>query len=149
MKSLGRLSFILSLPLLRIYLRRSRRAYGLIICGTEVVLVKGWLGRQKWQLPGGGTKRGETSQEAVVREVKEEVGLDIKPENLKYLLSGRWQTDSLGHDYDIYECRVAKKKPLTTLRPELIETAWVKAVDIDPADCPAEIVEALRAANLL
>lgn len=149
MKFLGRLSFILSLPLLRAYLRRSRRAYGLIVCGNEVVLVKGWLGRQKWQFPGGGTRHGETSPETIVREIKEEVGLDIDSKSLKYISSGRWQTDGLGHDYDFYLCKFPSKKSLKTRRPELIEAAWVKVSDLDATNCSSEIIEALHKVNLL
>jgi len=36
----------------------------------------------KWSFPGGAVELGETTQEAAVREVKEETGLDIKIERL-------------------------------------------------------------------
>ena len=34
----------------------------------------------KWEIPGGGVRAGETSQEAVLREVAEETGLHFTPE---------------------------------------------------------------------
>jgi 8-oxo-dGTP pyrophosphatase MutT (NUDIX family) len=34
--------------------------------------------REYWNLPGGGIEPGETSHEAVIREVKEETGLDTR-----------------------------------------------------------------------
>ena len=35
-----------------------------------------------WNLPGGGLEKGEAPWESVVREVKEETGLDVKPERI-------------------------------------------------------------------
>ena len=37
-----------------------------------------------WSLPGGHIDLGETPEEAVIREIKEETGLDIKPKFLNY-----------------------------------------------------------------
>lgn len=39
-------------------------------------------GNQLWSIPGGGMEIGETIRETVIREVKEETGLDIEPERL-------------------------------------------------------------------
>ncbi|MEI6288782.1 MAG: NUDIX hydrolase, partial [bacterium] len=46
-----------------------------------------------WNLPGGGMNANETPWECVVREVKEEVGLDIEIERLAGVYSKRNQTD--------------------------------------------------------
>lgn len=51
----------------------------LVIDGAKILLVKRagpWVETGKWALPGGFLDRDETSQEAAVREVKEETGYE-------------------------------------------------------------------------
>lgn len=47
---------------------------------------KGLPHANKWSLFGGGIEPGESPVQAIVREVKEELGLDILPQNLRLLL---------------------------------------------------------------
>ena len=49
----------------------------------KILLVRGRFSRQKWALPGGGVKHNESYEQAVVREVLEEIGLKIH--DLRYL----------------------------------------------------------------
>jgi len=51
----------------------------------EILLVKSqkWPGINKYTMPGGHIEIGETIEEALKREIKEEVGLEIKP--IKFL----------------------------------------------------------------
>lgn len=41
-------------------------------------------GKTKWQLPGGKREAGESDEETLIRECKEELGIDINPETIKY-----------------------------------------------------------------
>ena len=54
--------------------------YGLIIENGEIVLVKKYGGPYdgKLDLPGGSIEFGETPKEALNRELKEEIGIDLK-----------------------------------------------------------------------
>ena len=61
------------------------------------------FGVGKWNGPGGKVEPGETSEQAVIREIKEETGLDIiKPEKmaeLEYYYDGHEDWNNLTHAY--------------------------------------------------
>jgi len=50
----------------------------LIRRGDRILLVRQSYGRQYWSLPGGVMEQGESVEEAAIREVKEEAGLDVR-----------------------------------------------------------------------
>lgn len=149
MKFLGRWSYRLSLPVLRLYLRRTSRAYGLLVCDGEVLLVRGWLGRQKWQLPGGGLKKGEPAPTALAREIREETGIIVEAARLELATEGRWETDKLGHHYSIFTAKLGSKPTVKLLRPELISYAWLKPPELSAANCAPEILAAAHHSDLL
>lgn len=70
---------------------------------TQRALDKHWA-PGAWEVPGGGVVAGETSKAAVVREVHEEVGLDVSHEDLTPLWSYTNEDLPRGDNYlvDIY-----------------------------------------------
>jgi ADP-ribose pyrophosphatase YjhB (NUDIX family) len=52
-------------------------AFGLLFDEQKRVLLCHRRDRDLWNLPGGGVESGETPWQGVIREVKEEVGLDV------------------------------------------------------------------------
>lgn len=69
-------------PLTKIYWFIFRpKTYGVkcvVKCGNEVLMIKNSYGSWKsWMFPGGGIDKDESAEEAVKREVMEEVGIEI------------------------------------------------------------------------
>lgn len=55
------------------------RAFAAVFSKGRIAMVKVVEGdRSYWTLPGGGVEKGESHEEAAVREVREEINLDIK-----------------------------------------------------------------------
>ncbi|MCF0230495.1 MAG: NUDIX domain-containing protein [Parasporobacterium sp.] len=70
---------------------------------TQRVLTKSWAAGC-WEVSGGGVQAGETSEEAVRREVLEETGIDVKDAEGGYVFSYRRDNPDEGDNYfvDIY-----------------------------------------------
>lgn len=73
----SRILFFLLWPLVWLYAPITRRVRVVIKHGDSYVLVINKFGPGKWQLPGGGIKFGESVEAAGVREIGEELGLDV------------------------------------------------------------------------
>lgn len=62
------------------------RATGVLIENNSLLLVKQKLSNNKnWSLPGGRVEPGETLEQALIREMKEETGLDVEPVRMLYV----------------------------------------------------------------
>lgn len=62
------------------------RVTGVLMRGEQILLVKQRVSDARgWSLPGGRAEAGETLGDAVVRELKEETGLDVRVKNLLYV----------------------------------------------------------------
>jgi ADP-ribose pyrophosphatase YjhB (NUDIX family) len=92
----------------------------LILSGDELLLVRHTYGRSAWTLSGGGLKTNENKEEAVKREVKEELGLSIIPEYI-----GEF-THNSEHKIDTVSCFVAKveKREPEIDHREIREAKW-------------------------
>lgn len=62
------------------------RPTGILIEDGKILIVKQEVsGQRHWSLPGGALEFGETIEQCLVREMKEETGLDIKMKELLYI----------------------------------------------------------------
>lgn len=87
-------------------------------------------------LPGGFCDMGETVEEGMVREIKEETGLDIK--DIQYLFSSPnvYQYSGMGvHTLDMdFLVRVHGGRTAITAADDAAEALWIPIGDINPAD---------------
>ena len=68
------------------------RSMALVVRDERILMIQTFrFGRFIWELPGGGIEKGETPQEAAIRELKEECGMDgtvIRPLNTLHCKDG-------------------------------------------------------------
>ena len=114
------------------------RSVAIITRGDAILMEKvRYFGREFFTIPGGGIEDGETPEEAVIREVKEECGVDgviIRPLTVQYRSEGNIeysfeveigedQTPVLGYD--------PEEAPES---PALLEVAWRSLSEISERD---------------
>ena len=87
-----------------------------------------------WEFPGGAVEEGETKKAALKREIKEELGVDIKVGNLLLTLAD--EIPALKINIFLYECGILRGSP----RPvDCEEVRWARldelnGLDLAPAD---------------
>lgn len=74
------------------------RVTGVLIEKGAILLVKQRISESRaWSLPGGRLERGETIEQGLIREIKEETGLDARVERLLYLCDAEASGHKLLH----------------------------------------------------
>ena len=90
----------------------------------------------KWEFPGGKINSGETPEEALARELKEELSIDVKVHELIYKVVDEYD-DVILH-IDTYRCSLISGTPTLS---EHINMTWSDKKELDnlefsPADNP-------------
>lgn len=89
----------------------------------------------KLDLPGGFIDPGETAEQAACREIREELGLSIAPDDLIYITTAPNNYIYRNVAYrtmDIfYECTLQKDSITIAAQDEIQELIWVKRTEID------------------
>ncbi|MDJ1474178.1 DNA mismatch repair protein MutT [Bacillus wiedmannii] len=73
------------------------RVTGILIEDEKVLLVNQKVSNRNWSLPGGRVENGEMLEEAMIREMKEETGLEVKIKKLLYVCDKPDASPSLLH----------------------------------------------------
>ena len=92
-------------------------AFAIILHSHHILLVKA-RDKDTWQLPGGRIESGESPVDAVIREVKEETGLEARVGRL----TGRYRRED-GTVARVYAARARGK--LAGARQEIVAQRWV------------------------
>jgi 8-oxo-dGTP diphosphatase len=82
-----------------------------------VLLVKQTYGRLNWELPGGAAEIGESPDETVVREVREETSLDVAALHL----TGYYHDGGADFLHFVFVCEI--RAPDAVPRPDLTEVS--------------------------
>ena len=86
----------------------------------ELLLVRNWTGNQGWELPGGGKGRRELPERAVLREIKEELGIDLSTHRLEYAST----IAADGYEAPVFKVTVKERLPITRHKWELSAAVW-------------------------
>ncbi len=124
-------------------------AAALINDNDEVLLAQRPKGKRlpgKWEFPGGKVEKDESPESALVRELREELGIHVKIADLEPF----W---FLSHDYSaqfgfhllmpVYLCRIWKGEPKALTHDEIIWELPREMHRLDLIEADAELVERL------
>lgn len=127
---------------------RAPRGHGakcVLVSAGEVLLVRHTYGPARWELPGGGVRRGEDPLSGLRRELREELGVDVA----SAATLGTWPGPGRHHRHLTHVFRAELGDRRLTVDPgEIDEVRWC-----DPASPPRPlgpmVADALRAAEAL
>lgn len=123
-------------------------ALGIILRNRKVLV--GWRDRKLpqgdcWEFPGGKIKAAETPQQAVVRELKEEVGLVVEIAALKPLIEFEWHYDKQNYFFSVHIVKNHRGQPKSHFYRQL---KWQPVSELKPSDFPAANSVIIKALSL-
>lgn len=97
---------------------------------TKRVMTKAWAPGW-WEVPGGGVMAGESSEEAVRREILEETGLDVSSWDGGYLFTYKRENPGEGDNYFVDVYRFVSDFDEEAVRLQEAETAGCMLATLD------------------
>jgi 8-oxo-dGTP diphosphatase len=105
-------------------------AASVIVRSDRVLLVKHNYGRHNWEIPGGLSEAGESAEETAIREVREELGVEVVVEKLTgvYWEPG-WR--GIGGHHFVFRCRLRDGAVPRAADPnEIADVMWCSIEDL-------------------
>jgi ADP-ribose pyrophosphatase YjhB (NUDIX family) len=109
---------------------RTIRYQGAIIRAHQILLIRHRekeTGRSYWILPGGGIEPGETEEECIRREMKEETNLDVR---VTSLLDEFSRQDSVYRSFKTYLCEPNMGEASPGFEPEPDSASWYSITEV-------------------
>ncbi len=122
-----------------------------VVCAVIVDPERGVLACQRpagkhlqhlWEFPGGKVEAGETEPDALIREIREELGVDV--EVLDALSSVRWEYPEVVIRLHPYRCRIVDGVPVPHEHQSLCWQPLERLWELDWAEADHPIVRELR-----
>lgn len=126
----GIIAFWLSWPFLYVYLKRGERTRVLLVAGDHVLLIRTWHGTGEWSLPGGGARAHEELHDAAVRELEEEVGIVLEPQQLIRLNKKTHSEYKLTFSCHYFYAQLPEQVHARPRLPEVLDVKWVPLAEI-------------------
>lgn len=124
-------------PLARIYWRvfkpKTYGSRGIVLYGNQILLIKNPSAKH-WSLPGGHIEKGETPEQCIIRELKEELDLSINKTEFKL---GEYISDNEGKYDTVFIFVIKLPSPNFTKQWEPDDAGWFKLSELPTNISPA------------
>jgi len=125
----------------------SASVFVLLVKEGEVCMLRrkgtGWMDGS-FSIPAGGLEAGETLADAAIREAREEVGVRIAPENLRYVHTLHSKTEGTAWVGHFFEAQVWAGTPVLCEPDKHGDLQW-RHVDALPAETIPYVRQAIQA----
>lgn len=123
------------------------RATGLLLHEDKLLMIHRFRdGEEYYVLPGGGVEKGETPQQAILREIKEETSLEAKLKNESVIFTDNYTINGEKSEHQLFECEyisgepklsensieISKTTENNTYEPLWMETEKISKLNIKP-----------------
>jgi 8-oxo-dGTP diphosphatase len=104
----------------------------LIVIENGKILSARSIGKKKYYIPGGKRENNETDQETLIREIKEELSVDILSETIRYVGTFIAQSDGATEGISVkMTCYKAKYLGTVQKNSEIEEIRWLTYKDLE------------------